>query len=136
MRFLDFQQVSTGSPVQDLSYFFYSGASAESLDRLDHYLRIYHRSFSKVLREFGLDPEELYSFNSLKQEWKLKCTFGFTMSLLLWRIKLRDKNCVPDFSDYEFVEVTEPLKIAEEFNNEYKGRIRDLIIHMYDNNFF
>jgi hypothetical protein len=59
LKILDFQLPMVGTPVCDLSYFFYSGGSKELFDKLENYLNIYHESFSKAAKNLGSDPEKL-----------------------------------------------------------------------------
>jgi thiamine kinase-like enzyme len=65
MRLLDLQFVKVGSPVCDLSYCFYSGASTADFNDLDKYLRIYYDSFSSFLTEVGADPKEICDVRSV-----------------------------------------------------------------------
>lgn len=92
MKLVDFQIVRLGTPVHDLSYFFYTGGSKALFDKLDDYLKIYHDSLSKNLRELGSDPEKLYPFKQLKNDWKNYARFGVILSLLLVKVKLLQKK--------------------------------------------
>lgn len=101
MRLIDFQLIRRGTPVYDLSYFFYTGGNKELFDKLDDYLKIYHESLSKNIRELGSDPEELYPFKQLKAEWKKYALFGVIFSLLLVKLKLLEKKDVESIVDDE-----------------------------------
>ena len=70
IKLIDFQLCQDNSPIHDLSYFFYSGASKKDFDDLDNYLKIYYHSFSDFAKELGTNLDELFSFETLKQEWK------------------------------------------------------------------
>lgn len=135
IKFLDFQIISSGSPVYDLSYFFYSGASGEAFEKLEHYLKIYYNSLTDTLHDFALDVETIYTFDKLKEEWIRYCIFGFALAILLWRIKLVDKEAVPDLTEYKDVDKIQPVKIAEEQQEKYKQIIRELVLHMHNNGF-
>ncbi|KAJ8977352.1 hypothetical protein NQ317_017767 [Molorchus minor] len=67
MRLIDFQFANVGTPVLDLSYFLYSGATKQELDDLDRYLRLYHISLTETLKRFGCDSENVYPFDALKK---------------------------------------------------------------------
>lgn len=79
----------------------------------------------------------MYPFERLKDEWKKYCPFGFAMGMILWRLKFIDEGVVveitPEIEDKEFLE---PIKIKEDKEEEYKQKIRDLVYHMYENDFF
>lgn len=135
IKLIDFQMVSSGSPVYDLSYCFYTGGFGEAFDKLNHYLQIYHQNLTETLKEFDLDAEQMYSFNKLKDEWKKYSKFGFAMSFMLWKVKLAETQDLPDFNDLENAQIIEPLKIADDKIDDYKQRIREIVIHMYKNDF-
>jgi thiamine kinase-like enzyme len=88
MNLLDFQLVATGTPVYDLSYFFYTGGSKELFDKLNDYLNIYYDSFSNSVRSLGNDPNEIFPREILNQEWKRFSRFGMMLSMLLTKTKL------------------------------------------------
>lgn len=137
IKLLDFQLVSSGSPVLDLSYCFYSGGSGESLNNLNVFLKIYHDSLSDTLKVFNLDVEQMYPFTRLKEEWKTYCKFGFAMAVMLWRVKFIDDSVAMEVQpENEDIEVLEPIKIRADKEDEYKRRIRELVYHMYENDFF
>ncbi|RZC33919.1 EcKinase, DUF1679, and/or APH domain containing protein, partial [Asbolus verrucosus] len=46
IRLIDWQMIKVGSPVCDLSYCLYSGASKKVFDNLNEYLKVYYDSFS------------------------------------------------------------------------------------------
>ncbi|XP_018566831.1 uncharacterized protein LOC108907576 [Anoplophora glabripennis] len=136
VRFLDFQMFRVGSPVCDLSYCLYSGGTKEVFDDLDHLLHVYHDSLSESLREYGCDPMELYPLEALKNDWKVHCQFGAAMGLMLWRAKLTYDNDVMDLSD--MCEDEEGVKKFFQANcdeNTFKERVRDIVTHLYENNY-
>ncbi|KAJ8957804.1 hypothetical protein NQ314_006479 [Rhamnusium bicolor] len=114
------------------------GASKKVLDDLDYYLKVYHNSLSETLNEFGCNAEELYPFAELKKDWKHHCQLGFTMGLLLWRVKLTSEEDVLDLTDFkeEFDTNTSDLYFNIKYDEAtYKERSRNLILHMYENDF-
>lgn len=121
-----------GSPIFDLSYILYSGASEDNLNKFDDYLEIYHNSLTNTLKEFDLKAEIVYSLKMFKEEWKKYCKFGFPLALGIWKLKLIDQNELPDFSK-NIDDVT--MKIAECFEEDYKNRIRELVFHLNSNGF-
>ncbi|KAF7269451.1 hypothetical protein GWI33_017502 [Rhynchophorus ferrugineus] len=115
MKLIDFQFSHESTPVHDLSYFFYSGASKADFDKLDDYLDIYFRSFTEFAEELGSDGTKLLPFDVLKEEWKTYGLFGLLMGILLWQIKLTDKE-----QCQEFTEKASEDKGYEQWNNVMK----------------
>lgn len=125
-----------GSPVCDLAYCLYSGGDKQAFDGLDHLLHVYHDSLSECLRAYGCNANELYSLEVLKNEWKVHCQFGVTMGLMIWRGKLTyDDNIV------DLVDICEDEKGMNKFyetsydKETFKQRTRDIIIHLYENDY-
>lgn len=140
MRFLDFQYVTSGSPVYDLAYSIYSGTSKDILDNLDFYLKIYYNKFSSTLKTLGCDAQKTYPFEKFKQEWKQYCKFGFMMSLPIWRIKFVDKNHIPSVEESnegssDDKESPKIAKVADDKVELHKQRIIELMTHLYENGF-
>ncbi|KAJ8970562.1 hypothetical protein NQ317_019067 [Molorchus minor] len=136
LRLLDFQFSMVGTPVSDLSHFIYSGATKEILDDLDHYLRVYHDTLVETLKNFGCDSENLYPFEVLKKHWREYCKTGFALSLSIWRGKLTNQDDIKDLlenSDETFVTNFFKHRYDE---NSYKKIVKNLILHMYENDFF
>lgn len=136
IKLLDFQMVVSGSPVQDLIYCFYSGGSGLIYDKLDNYLQIYHSHLTKTLQQFGLNADKIYSFKTLKEEWKKYSKFGYATGIVLWFIKLSDKTAIPEFGDMESEDLHfHLLKLSENLQEDFNKIIKDLILHMYNNDF-
>ncbi|XP_049820154.1 uncharacterized protein LOC126264815 [Aethina tumida] len=125
LKLLDWQLIKPGSPVHDLSYCLYSGASLDTYERLDDLLKLYYKHFSAILRQCGENPEEVYHFSTLKEEWKEYCRFGMVMSL----IKTTEQKDKVDLSDFGTSD--NKLEIARKMirgtpSEEYDRRIRGL----------
>jgi thiamine kinase-like enzyme len=138
MNLLDFQLAMVGSPVCDLSYFFYTGGSKELFDKLEDYLNIYHESFSKAAKSLGSDPEKLFPREALTRDWKIHSKFGMMLSLLLTKIKLISKEDTIDI-----INTTNEKTEADNgkmFNNVkynellFKNRVRDILVHFHETN--
>lgn len=134
LRFIDFQQMTSGTPVYDLSYCLYSGGTKDSFTDLDYYIEVYYKSLANVVMKFGLDVKTIYSLNTLKLEWKQYCNYGYCMALLLLKNKLR-------YEDADGIEKIEEIINLESFERgKYdkemlETRARDLVQHMYVNDF-
>lgn len=128
IRLIDFQLINSGSPVHDLSYFFYSGA--QSFSNFQKYIKIYHSALTDTLAEFDLDVEEVYSFETLNQEWIKHCKFGLFLALIVWKMKLSDQPMPSLANENKFMS----WMMLDEVD-DYRSKIRDLIIHMHKNDF-
>lgn len=134
LKLLDWQLLKLGSPVHDLSYCLYSGASLDTYERLDELLKLYYEHFSAILRQCGENPEEVYPFSILKEEWKEYCRFGMVMSLMVMKIKTTEQKDKVDLSDFGTTD--NKLEIARKMirgtpSEEYDRRIRGLLLHVH-----
>ncbi|CAG9859338.1 unnamed protein product [Phyllotreta striolata] len=133
IKLIDFQMSSTGSPVLDLSYSLYSGAGKDTLNNLDKLLKIYHSTLSEELRLYDCDPQEIYSYETLMEEWKKLSRFGFILGTVIFSSKFTD--VAQKVKVDEFVN-TPSNEILTTFNEEkFKEVILDLVRHMHENNF-
>lgn len=137
VKFIDFQQICSGSPVLDLSYSLYAGGTKEIFDNLDFYLRIYHDTLSDTLKQFDIDVNKIYSFENLQEEWRKFCKFGFVMASIIWRVKFKDDETPLKYiENVDPNEILDPIPIRKDKEEDYKRIIRDLVTHMYENDFF
>lgn len=123
--------MTLGTLVYDLSYCLYSGGTKEIFTHLDYYIEVYYKSLDNMLMKFGLDVQNIYTLNTLKLEWKKYSTYGFCMALLLLKNKLK-------YEDVDETEETVNLETSEKdkYDKElFETRVRDLITHMYVNDF-
>ncbi|KAL3288020.1 hypothetical protein HHI36_002472 [Cryptolaemus montrouzieri] len=136
---LDWQLSSKGSPLRDITYFFYVCSSKECFSDYKTYLKIYHDSLSNMLQNFGLNVEDIMTFEYLQTEWKKFAQFGMYTALLLIKIMLVEKEEAPDLK--EMLEEEENKNIIDFFNfnisneEEYKNRLRVIIDFMVENEF-
>ncbi|XP_018566820.1 uncharacterized protein LOC108907565 [Anoplophora glabripennis] len=135
IRFLDFQLSKEGSPCCDLSYCFYSGASDEMLKDLDYFLQIYHESLSKTLKAFGCDPEKLYPFQELKNDWKKYCKMGVTMALMVWKIKCTSEENIIDLNDVDRPAEERERAYSVYDKDAFQKICRNLIFHLHENDY-
>ncbi|CAH1975011.1 unnamed protein product [Acanthoscelides obtectus] len=134
IRLIDFQICRTGTPVFDLSYCFYSGASKALLSQLNYFLDVYHDSLSRSLEQFGLSSDVIYPMSVLKEEWKKYCKFGFFSATIIWKIKMLPDEEAPDLTMPED-KVMEKFGGDQFITEEYLVKIQDLIDHLKENNF-
>jgi hypothetical protein len=125
MRLLDLQFVKVGSPVCDLSYCFYSGASTADFNDLDKYLRIYYDSFSSFLTEV------VFPFEALKQHWKKYAMFGVCMAFLVLKLKATEQEDIIDLTDdFDESDMSEMIANLKFNQDDYKKNVRELIYHL------
>ncbi|XP_050499200.1 uncharacterized protein LOC126879898 isoform X2 [Diabrotica virgifera virgifera] len=96
LRIVDWQISSFGSPCADLAYFLLVNSSEEVLDDIQTYLKIYHGKLSSHLRNFNLDPDELFPFSTFQHHLNLFLLQSFFYAFLLFKIMLSDKEDIPD----------------------------------------
>ena len=129
MRLIDFQVLRVGSPVCDLSYCLYSGASKKVLDNLSVFLKVYYGSFSSFVKSMGSDPEKLFPFSALMDHWKKYSRFGLIVSLTVIKEKLTPSEDVIDLTDA--LEMDGHVLTKQKFDEDgYRKRIRELLLHM------
>ncbi|CAH1169798.1 unnamed protein product [Phaedon cochleariae] len=129
IKFLDFQVAGRGSPVQDLSYCFYSGASTEVLQNFENLLRIYHDTLSTALEAYGCAVDEIYPMRTLKDEWTKYSKYGLLQSILIRKAKLTDSKDAHDLNkllDNDLAEMNKPANIDME---EFTRITSELIMH-------
>ncbi|KAJ8926075.1 hypothetical protein NQ315_009931 [Exocentrus adspersus] len=137
LKLIDFQLITVGSPVCDLSYTLYSGGSKEVFDQLDHLLRIYHQALSDTLRALGYDSNQLLPFQVLKGDWKVHCQKGVVLAIAIWKGKMIYQEEVLDLTDIcDEDEVDMEKYLNAKYDEEtYRERMKDLVLHLYENDY-
>ncbi|KAL3277109.1 hypothetical protein HHI36_012467 [Cryptolaemus montrouzieri] len=132
---LDFQMSTWETPVYDLAFIIYMTSDKSSLGRLDLLLETYYESLSKSLRILGSNPDEIFTFEQLKQHWKKYSAFGLRLSSKLLKMELMNDGDVPDLE--KMVEENVPFEdwfnIKSEALEEYNRRILNVFIHYGEN---
>jgi thiamine kinase-like enzyme len=135
---LDWQISQVASPILDLSYFFYACSSKEVLYDLKKFLKIYHDNLTKTVKEAGLNPEEILTFEELEAQWKIYSKYGLFMALFVMKIVLSEVEEAPDFDKLasEGKDLLQSLGAAESVNiEEINKRISDIIIFMAESEY-
>ncbi|XP_072375177.1 uncharacterized protein [Diabrotica undecimpunctata] len=134
IKLIDFQMAALGTPVYDLTYAFYSGADKETLNNWEHFLKIYYNSLSKSLRDYDLEVENIYPYETLKKEWKDNIQFGFIMSIIIWGSKYLDLG---DVANLAVTGVDAYMDLETCYSNQnYVQAILNLVRHFNENDFF
>ncbi|CAH1170178.1 unnamed protein product [Phaedon cochleariae] len=135
LRFIDFQLTQVGTVVYDISYCIYASCSEETIDDLDYYLKIYHRSLSESLEGYNLDPKSIYSYEVFKDEWKQYSKFGLLMALLVNSGKHSDLESVPVLTELIDNDETGKDEYIVPQSEEFLNIGRNLVLHAYKNEY-
>lgn len=135
MKLIDFQLATEANPVHDLSYFFYAGCSKEQFNKLDDFLKIYHNSLSKTLRELGSNPEKVYPLEQLRKDWSKHGLYGVIFSLTVTKVKLMAQNEIMDIvKDNAVGDVFSGMVNANVNRDIFKERIKNILLHALEYN--
>ncbi|KRT78402.1 phosphotransferase, partial [Oryctes borbonicus] len=136
---IDWQVLRSASPAYDLSYFFYTIASQESLTNLNSHLEIYYEELSEQIRQLGSNPEILYPEDVFRNEWRRCSKYGFALAFVLLKFMLANKDEVPKLENIglENLKVGENIGLFPKYENEeeYLGRVKMLAGFMVDNDY-
>ncbi|XP_072379901.1 uncharacterized protein [Diabrotica undecimpunctata] len=139
LRVIDWQMSSFGSPCGDLSYFLVANASEEVLDDLQTYLHVYHDKLSSQLRDFNLDPEEVFPFSKFENHFKLFMSYSLFLALLITKVTLSDADEIPEHKEEAEKKKSEELLVllASQIKNfeEYTRRIKIIINFLVKNKY-
>ncbi|XP_044755969.1 uncharacterized protein LOC123314723 [Coccinella septempunctata] len=123
--FLDFQLSALGSPASDLSYYLYTSCDEDTItNQFDQLLQFYYDSLASTLRNLGLNPDEIFTYQKLRQHWKKYAVFGLIMASQVIKIQLTNQEEAPSFTDFGSGPDLSSFKIGDiEDNDTYKSRI-------------
>ncbi|XP_018568333.1 uncharacterized protein LOC108908702 [Anoplophora glabripennis] len=130
--FLEWQLSKMGSPVLDLSYFFFVCSSKEMFYDYKSYLKIYYETLSENLRKLSCDPENIFPYMLLERHWKTYAKFGLYMGLIVITLMLSEVEEAPIVKDV----VKNGETIFDIFNyegihvNEFNKRILNIVTFM------
>lgn len=88
---MDWQLSRFGSPVLDLSYYFLTSTTKEF--RSQHYdrlIEIYYESLKEIIQLCGSNPEQLFGWNDLQEQFKKFGKFGLIMAPMLLQTIVSD----------------------------------------------
>ncbi|XP_008195690.1 uncharacterized protein LOC103313645 [Tribolium castaneum] len=126
--FLDFQLSRLASPVYDLSYFLFCCLSEKEAENFDEIIDVYYESFCSFVKKLGSDPDKVFPYEELLNQWKKFSLFGLVMMPNILRACVQDKDEVKDLA--ELVETGQGFTEAykESFKNTKKFGERTLPI--------
>ncbi|XP_060532512.1 uncharacterized protein LOC132705722 [Cylas formicarius] len=121
---LDFQISKLASPVLDLAYHICAVITPND-SHLEELLGIYYRSFSGYLRQLGSNPDIVFPYSSLIEQWRKYSLIGIFFAGMVLPINLLDKSDVmnvEDFDENAFKNLTKKV------HGKYKTQLNERII--------
>ncbi|XP_072379903.1 uncharacterized protein [Diabrotica undecimpunctata] len=137
LRVVDWQISGLGSPCGDLSYFLLVNSSEEVLDDIQTYLKIYHDKLSSQLRNFNLDPDELFPFSRLSDHLSICLLQALIFAFLVMKVLVSDKEDIPDHVEAVNKSGDSMSMLSYEPKNfeEYSRRIKIIIKFLVKNKY-
>ncbi|KAL3277108.1 hypothetical protein HHI36_012466 [Cryptolaemus montrouzieri] len=134
MAFLDFQLSIVDTPVYDLAYNIYATCDKSCLDHFDLLLETYYKSLSSSIRNLGSNPDELFTYEQLKQHWQKYSHIGIIISIVIIKLELLDKADAPDMAKLteDGENVDDYLNVKVRNQEEYNRRILEIFTHYGD----
>lgn len=134
MKILDWQFSSTGSPIIDLAFFFYTCSSEEVIRDYRNYLDVYYNSVVEVAKQFGIEPDQVFPRNAFDAEWKKYASIGLYKALFFVNISLTETSEAPDLQE----DVKNGGNVMDLMTNignleDYGRRITNIVHHLMDN---
>jgi Ser/Thr protein kinase RdoA (MazF antagonist) len=99
VKFLDFQTCRYGSPALDINYFLYTSTTSNVRERyMNDFMRTYHRSLSRTLRQLGLNISP--NLADLRREVDFMSLYGFLAAHLVLPDTFSDQNFEGDAGNF------------------------------------
>lgn len=126
IKFHDFHFARFGSPVHDLSSFFYLEAieSKTYLDKLYEFLKIYYDSFSMTAKRFNKDPELLLPKTKIGEDWRKYSKSSMLLAMRWLKYKYIDTEDMEDNASAIDKEMESRTLV-------YNFHINNILEHMY-----
>lgn len=132
---MDWQVSRFGSPVLDISYYILSSTTKELREHhFDELINIYYQTLAESVRKCGSDPEQLFSFNDLQDQFKKFGKYGVVMAPCLLQIIVSDPNNIVNMDELAAnvdgnTGTLDMAKFDEHTELAFKNRITDVIEH-------
>ncbi|XP_072379904.1 uncharacterized protein [Diabrotica undecimpunctata] len=136
LRIVDWQISTFGSPCADLSYFFLANSPEDVLDDIQTYLKFYYDKLASQLRNFNLEPDELFPFSRFLDHFRLCLLQSLFIVILVLKIMVTDKEDIPDHVEAadtgdSFAMVNYETKNFDEYARRLKIIMQFLIKNQY-----
>ena len=136
MRLIDFQVVRLHIPIFDIAYFFYCNASKMDLDMHGYYLKLYFNTVSETIKNLGSDPKKVYPYKIFKEQFKEYSVIGLSFALSLIKVFTRKSNPVNVIESVkDGKSIGEAFRTDDPMSDDYKKRMKDLVLHFVENKY-
>ncbi|CAG9830314.1 unnamed protein product [Diabrotica balteata] len=129
LRVIDWQMSSFGSPCTDISSFLLANSSQEVLDNFETYLKIYHDKLALQLRNFNLDPDEVFSLSRLQNHLKKSILLSLLTAFLTIKLMVTDPE--PDHLEAVDKSADSEAPQLEEYSRRIKIVVRFMVKNKY-----
>lgn len=100
IRILDWQIIRYASPAIDLHYNLFTSTDKALRDKeYEQLLNSYHKSLSRTVRLLGSNPDELFTFDNLKDELKRCGNYILLMAPVLLSISLANSSQISNIDE-------------------------------------
>lgn len=122
------------SPAIDLLYnIFTSTDKALREKEYDNLLEIYHSSLSRIVKQLGSNPDELFTLANLKEELQICGIYGFLLAPMLISVSLADSTEISNLDEMcdKIAEGERRHELITGLNDkaqhEYEERLNDVV---------
>lgn len=136
VKILDWQLIRYISPAIDLLYnIFTSTDKALRQNEYDNLLETYHNALSRMVKQLGSNPDELFTLADLKEELRLCGIYAFLLAPMVLSVSLADSNEISNLDEmcdkiadgengHEHELIT---GLNDNAQREYKERLNDVV---------
>ncbi|XP_026830633.1 uncharacterized protein LOC105274771 [Ooceraea biroi] len=130
LRFLDFQLCRYASPVLDLVYILFCCCTQETRSKYyDQLIHEYYETLSKYLRKCGYDPDILFPYEALSQQFIKFGKFAAGMALYVLHLFSIEDADIGIMNDNTVL--FERLQTDSFYRSMVKGTFKDLVDRNY-----
>lgn len=134
IRILDWQIIRYVSPAIDLTYNLFTSTDKALRDKeYDNLLKVYYESLSETVRLLGSNPDELFTFDNLKEELKICGNYALITAPMLLQVSLADSSEILNLDEmFDKVAAGETtLDLTSDLNERaqliYEQRLSDVV---------
>lgn len=134
VKILDWQVIRYISPAIDLLYnIFTSTDKALREKEYENLLEIYHSSLSRIVKQLGSNPDELFTLANLKEELQICGIYGFLLAPMLISVSLADSTEISNLDEMcdKIAEGERRHELITGLNDkaqhEYEERLNDVV---------
>lgn len=133
LYFIDFQLSRYASPILDIVYPLFScGTTQLRHDHYDQLLHDYYDSLCESLEQLGCDPQELFPYTALLEQFKQ--FGGFSSLMVLYTLHLFNQS---ENSECEIMSNMAPRDLIEKLDNDetYRNILRLTVKELIDRDY-